>query len=255
MCSPPIGLGQGGDVGHLLPGEVPRVGLVELGEHRAGQHREVVRGRGSPAARSGRSAGSRTGRARSPRSLLRPPPRGRCSPTPARGRWGTRRPTSRGPYRYVIVDTASPAALLGVDGACVRGEGGSGAVCSGYASAWPCWACWGGATRSSGAHRHVPPGLRVRRADQRVGLDVDHDALGGSLGHLHRRRRTRPRWRRLDHVDAEAGGVGGEVDREHVAVERPLCGVPGGTSCRNAASRGIPTGCRSRRSRGSAPGR
>ena len=65
---------------------------------------------------------------------------------------------------------------------------------------------------------NIPPGGAVGRRDERVGLDVDD---GGHVGCL----RLRERLLELgdvagaEHVGSEAGGVGGQVDREHVAVE------------------------------------
>src|SRR4249919_3386566 len=50
-----------------------------------------------------------------------------------------------------------------------------------------CLACLLGRVERRGlADRHVPPGFRVRSADQRIGLDIDHDTVISCLGRLDR---------------------------------------------------------------------
>ena len=69
--------------------------------------------------------------------------------------------------------------------------------------------------------RHVPPGLARRRRDQRVGLDVDDDRPGRRLAARASARADRKLvdGARPGPPGAEARGVGGEVDRQQVAVE------------------------------------
>src|SRR6516225_8854770 len=69
-------------------------------------------------------------------------------------------------------------------------------------------------------HRHVPPALRGRHRGERVGLDVGHRGAVRGPGLRQRGLEVLDR-PGPNHVGAEAGRVGGQVDREDVAVQQP----------------------------------
>ena len=91
---------------------------------------------------------------------------------------------------------------------------------------------------------------------ERVGLDVHDGGAGRRPGPAPRASRNSAMRAHPEHVGAEARGVGGQVDRAACRRRAARCRRRGsGSGCRSAASRATPTAPRSRRTRGSAPGR
>ena len=206
------GGGQLRDVLDLLPHRIPRIVLVQVLEDRSRGELQVARRPVRRTAAAGRSADSRTGPARSTRSRTRRPRRGSGCTGSGCGSSGNQTPQESGaePTRMVLI-VLTPFVVWQSDGSQV----GAGSSSSRRRSRRRCWV---DSSVEVSADRYVPPGLAVRRGDQRIGLDVDHRGALAGLGHLDRVGELGGRGH-PDDVGAQAGGVGGQVDRQLGAVE------------------------------------
>ena len=251
MCSPPTALGQGGDVGDLLPHGVPGVGPVQARRRPCRPRPAAGACRAAPAARPGRSGDSRRGRARSSRSP--------AAATSSRN-W------SAGDLLRVVGEPDPP----GVGG---RADVDAGAVVTGLlpcgvqlvgrvevgALGAPCAASYVaarvlGRVQGGGlADRHVPPRLASPGAPTSGSVSTWITVLLSEPSRPGSPRRARPRWRPGPRATPRLAAFAARSTGSFSPSSRPDSRTGSGSWCRTAVSPATPRATRWRRTRGSAP--